>query len=141
MIANLLPAQSSNIETVPSPKKNLPLAEIKTISVADNFKIQEGQAVLIPAATDTKKRQPLARISHSILKPAIGYVSALAKSDINTSKKATAESGYPQINKAGFILIGAGVLAIILHLIIYACIALMVLGLIILIAPLFHKRY
>jgi hypothetical protein len=51
---------------------------------------------------------------------------------------ASAETG--RINKAGFILIGAGILALVLHLIPVAGIILIVLGLIILLAPLFRKK-
>jgi hypothetical protein len=50
-------------------------------------------------------------------------------------------SAYPQINKAGFILIGAAILGYFLHLILAAVIILLVLGLIILLAPLFRRRY
>ncbi len=52
-----------------------------------------------------------------------------------------ADRGYPQINKAGFILIAGGLLGFLLHLIAVACIVLIVLGLVILISPLFRKRY
>jgi uncharacterized membrane protein len=71
-----------------------------------------------------------------VVKATVQYVNSPA-----TSWKPVAEHDYPQINKAGFILIGAGILAFILHLIIYACIALVVLGIFILLSPLFHRRY
>jgi len=55
--------------------------------------------------------------------------------------KHIADRGNPQINKGGFILIGAAILAFFLKLLPIACIALFVLGLIILLSPLFRKRY
>jgi hypothetical protein len=45
-----------------------------------------------------------------------------------------------RINKAGFILIGAAILGYFLHILLAACIVILVLGLIILLAPLFGKR-
>ncbi len=57
------------------------------------------------------------------------------------SQKYTTDKGYPQINKAGFIFIAAGILGYFLKLILVACIICAVIGLIVLISPLFRKRY
>jgi len=61
--------------------------------------------------------------------------------DLTLSQKHAADRGYPQINKAGFIFVAAGILGLLLHLILVACIVLIVIGLIVLLSPLLHKRY
>ena len=92
-----------------------------------------------------QKNSSLLKIRYAALvKKEAGKMKALVvqhKNDFAYSEKHIAERGYPQINKAGFILIAGGVLGFLLHLIAVACIVLIVLGVFILVSPLFRKRY
>ena len=81
---------------------------------------------------------------HKILKKSAETIVAVALKQQNAldfAQKNITDRGYPQINKAGFIFVAAGILGYFLKLILVACIICAAIGLIVLISPLFRKRY
>ncbi len=135
-------------------------SEFQTASVLGSGKIPSekaldisGEVIIDHAFTPVKKRPVLepekpivfAQVQFlKLVKKEAGKVLTVATGKSNTpvlSPTHTTERGYPQINKAGFILIAGGVLGFFLHLILIACIIIAALGLIILLSPLFRKRY
>ena len=68
-------------------------------------------------------------------------VALMQPGDLTFLQKPTADRGYPQINKAGFIFVAAGILGFFLKLIPVACWICIGIGVIVLLSPLLHKRY
>ena len=100
-----------------------PRPEVKTVPISTQQVARLHQAISHKSAKEIAK----AIVLHA---PAFSFV-----------EKHITDRDYPQINKAGFILILAGVLALLFHLILIACIALIVIGLVVLLSPLFRRRY
>ena len=139
----------SGMQTVSAQQKQVivpvPARCVDPIQITKEDKIQtpDGSTLLIkPQKTkpDIQKGKAIKNFVKQeqkiVVKATDQYINSLVK-----SWKPVAEHDYPQINKAGFILIGGGILGLILRLIPIACWILIVLGLIILLSPLFHKRY
>jgi len=107
-------------------------AEIK-MNPTDN----KSQSIALTSIHNTSKAKlKFSTQTKNIIQTALAYPPAF-----NMLQKHVLDRDYPKINKGGFILIGAGILAFFLGLIKIACIALVVLGLIILLSPLFRRRY
>jgi hypothetical protein len=141
---------SSQLKTVSLPASKPILSE--TAVVANTTPTEPSKALPINAKQTLKAWADANIVStikkkpgfNKILKKGAESIVSLAlkqSNNLTLLQKNTADKGYPQINKAGFIFVAAGILGYFLKLLLVACLICVAIGLIVLISPLFRKRY
>ena len=141
---------ASQLKTVSLPTTKPVLTEIitapTTVAIEPSKTIPLNSKEILKAWANANVVTPMEKkpVFKKILKKSAETIVSVAlkqQNDLDLTQKSITERGYPQINKAGFIFIAAGILGYFLKLIIYACIICVAIGLIVLISPLFRKRY
>ena len=139
---------TSQLKTASAPENKQEKTQAQSVHQSTKsespISLVENTGTVCPA--DSKSSSSLKKASgkHKAIQNKVNTIRSLVSNqvmDLTISHKYVSERGYPQINKAGLIFIAAAILGYFLHLILIACIIIGVIGLFVLLSPLFRKRY